>query len=272
LGARLWRGGERAGLGRGGGLSGRSRRVPAGADTWLNKTLVVGVAAGYTNTNANFADGSLTTLNSYQGAAYAGWRQGPWYATASAGASVNNFTSTRQLAPFGLSGAALSNPSGASFSGTGEVGYGLELARLTVTPVAGLAYVHTHIDGFSEAGGFGALTTAAADADSLQTILGARLSTRLAVGNRFGPLVPELRVGWAHELLDAAQSLNAALVNVPGSAFSATGANLGRDSALLGAGVTQKVSAATRLFADYDGRFTGSFQEHAFSAGLRMSF
>ncbi len=54
--------------------------------------------------------------------------------------------------------------------------------------------MNAHLQGFSETGGFGALSVNAADANSLQTTLGVRLTSRIALGN-YGVLTPELRLG-----------------------------------------------------------------------------
>ena len=57
-----------------------------------------------------------------------------------------------------------------------------------------LRHVNAHLSGFSETGGFGALSVNAADANSFQTTLGVRLTSRIAMGTS-GALIPELRLG-----------------------------------------------------------------------------
>jgi len=240
--------------------------IIAGADWHVAPGWVVGIAGSYGNTDASFVESSRTTVNAYQGLLYGGWSGEAWYVTGNAGGGVNDYHTTRQLAPEGLTGFATSSPTGESYNAYGEAGYRLVHAGYTITPYLGAGYVHAHVDAFSEAGGFGALAVAASNSNSFASTLGLRASTRI------GDLVPELRLGWSHEFLDAAQTINGALVNVPGSAFSSTGANFGRDSAVVGAGVTHELNASVRLFVDYDGRLTGSFQEHAVSAGLRVNF
>jgi subtilase-type serine protease len=84
--------------------------------------------------------------------------------------------------------------------------------------------------------------------------------------------VPELRVGWSHEFGDASQSLTASLVGVPGSTFSATGLAFGRDTALIGAGLSLELSPEAKVFVDYDGKLSQRFQEHSISGGLRVKF
>ena len=119
--------------------------------------------------------------------------------------------------------------------------------------------------------GFGALSVNAADANSFQTTLGVRLTSRIAMGT-YGTLIPELRLGWNHEFLDASQKITASLVGVSGSSFSATGIVFGRDAALVGAGFSMELSPDAKVFVDYDGRLGSRLQEHSVSGGLKVRF
>ena len=184
-------------------------------------------------------------MNSYQGAAYAGWAGGAWYTLGSAVVSFNDFATTRLLAPFGLPGGATASPSGQSYAAHAEAGYRWLQGGFTLTPYAALDYVHANIGAFNETGGFGALSVNGADGNSFATTLGARATTRINWGEH-AVLVPELRLGWSHEFLDASQTLSASLVGVPGSSFSATGINFGRDAALVGAGLSMELSPTPR--------------------------
>ena len=107
----------------------------------------------------------------------------------------------------------------------------------------------------------------ATDANSFQTTLGVRLTSRIAMAN-YGTLIPELRLGWNHEFLDASQKITASLVGVAGSGFSSTGIVFGRDAALVGAGFSMELSPDAKVFVDYDGRLGSRLQEHSISGGL----
>jgi subtilase-type serine protease len=61
-------------------------------------------------------------------------------------------------------------------------------------------------------------------------------------------------------------------VGVPGSSFSATGINFGRDSAIVGAGMSLELSPEAKVFLEYEGKFSQRLQEHAISGGLRVRF
>jgi outer membrane autotransporter protein len=163
---------------------------------------------------------------------------------------------------------ALGGEANNALSGVGSVFSG---DVVTVTPYAALDYVNARIAGFSESGGFGALAVNSSDSNSFQTTLGVRLTSRIEIGS-YGTLIPEVRLGWNHEFLDAAQTISASLVGVPGSTFSATGIAFGRDTALVGAGLSLELAPDAKVFVDYDGKLGSRLQEHSISGGLRVRF
>ncbi|MBV8425903.1 MAG: autotransporter outer membrane beta-barrel domain-containing protein, partial [Hyphomicrobiales bacterium] len=83
---------------------------------------------------------------------------------------------------------------------------------------------------------------------------------------------PELRIGWNHEFLDSSQTIGGSLLGVPGSSFSATGIDFGRDSALVGAGLSADINQNAKVFMDYDGKINAKLQEHSVSGGMRVRF
>lgn len=40
----------------------------------------------------------------------------------------------------------------------------------------------------------------------------------------------------------------------------------------MGLGVTHDLAPGASVFADYDGKLTGGFDQHAFSAGIKVRF
>jgi len=242
-----------------------------GADWKAAPNFLIGVAANYAASSLDFADGGRTNVASYQGAIYTGWNSGPWYATGIAALGVNAFGTSRQLAALGLPGSATSSPNGQSYAGYAETGYRFSQQGFAVTPYAGLGYIHAHVDGFTETGGFGALAVNAGSSDSLSTDLGVRLATSFSIAG-LSPITPEVKLGWRHEFLDAAQTLTAAVAGLPGSDFIVKGTNFGRESAVVGLTATQALGSSARLFVAYDGQFSRKLDEHVFTAGFKASF
>ena len=119
-------------------------------------------------------------------------------------------------------------------------------------------------------GAASAFSVNAADGNSFQRRSGAPHLTH-RVGS-YGTLIPELRAGWNHEFLDTSQTIVTTLIGVPGSLTSTTGIKFGRDSALIGAGLSMELSPDAKVFVDYDGRLGSRLQEHSISGGLRVKF
>jgi outer membrane autotransporter protein len=134
-----------------------------------------------------------------------------------------------------------------------------------------LGYMHQHVGAFTEAGSFGAFGVAPANGSSLSTTLGLRASTSIDLGSH-GTLVPEVRAGWQHEFLDASQTLTAQLAGTAASPFAVVGTSFGRDSAVVGVGVSHEFAPGASFFVDYDGQFTGGFNQNSGSVGIKVKF
>ncbi|HUK06475.1 MAG TPA: autotransporter domain-containing protein, partial [Stellaceae bacterium] len=67
---------------------------------------------------------------------------------------------------------------------------------------------------------------------------------------------------WAHEFLDASQTLTAQLAGTAASPFTFVGTSFGRDSAVVGVGVSHEFAPGASFFVDYDGKFTGGFNQN----------
>jgi len=145
------------------------------------------------------------------------------------------------------------------------------ISGAAITPYVNLDYVHQHVGAFTESGSFGAFSVAPANGQSLTTTLGLRASTSIDLGDH-GTLVPEVRVGWQHEFLDASQTLTAQLAGSAASPFTVVGTSFGRDSAVVGVGVSHEFAPGASFFVDYDGQFTGGFNQNSGSVGIKVRF
>ena len=132
--------------------------------------------------------------------------------------------------------------------------------------------MNAHIDGFSETGGFGALSVNAADGNSFPTTLGAapHLAHKRSVITPSS--CPSFASAGATNSSTPRKRSRPRSSPFPGSTFSATGINFGRDAALIGAGLSLELSPDAKVFVDYDGRLSQRLQEHSVSGGLRVRF
>lgn len=85
------------------------------------------------------------------------------------------------------------------------------------------------------------------------------------------PLTGSIRAAWAHYLRRDVD-LTASLAGLPGTTFSATGARTDRNSALLSAGITAKLSDRVSFGLKLDAEPSANSTRLGGSAQLRVSF
>jgi outer membrane autotransporter protein len=125
----------------------------AGADYQVRENLLLGLATGYSHTDADFkASGGNVENNTWPLTAYAAYLPGSFYAYGSLGYALNLFDLERKIDFGGLSRTARGSPTGHQFNAYGEAGYDLKAQRLVVTPAVSLAYSRLWVDGFTEDG------------------------------------------------------------------------------------------------------------------------
>lgn len=135
-------------------------------------------------------------------------------------------------------------------------------------PYVALQYIYLRQNGFSETGGVGALDVAGIDANSLRSFVGTRLSSPyVTAGGQL--LVPQARVAWLHEFLDTNQISNARFGAFGGgTSFAVQGLDLGRNWALVGAGLTWNISEQVQIAGNYDLQANGQQTFHIGSGSL----
>jgi len=85
------------------------------------------------------------------------------------------------------------------------------------------------------------------------------------------PVTGYVRAAWAHYFRRDAD-LSASLIGLPGAAFTVTGAEADRNSALVSAGLRARLSERVTLGLNLDGEFSASSNRIGGSAQIRVSF
>jgi len=149
-----------------------------------------------------------------------------------------------------------------------EAGRNYYYKDILVQPLCGFELGYQRQDSYTEEGGESALHYGKQTFESYQSSLGAKISKYLYKEGEQS-LWAQLRAKWMHQFGDAAADVTASFASAPGYRFPIKDAELNRDSAVLGTGLTYKASRNTVLFADYDATLNGDTVAHVFSAGLR---
>jgi fibronectin-binding autotransporter adhesin len=255
------------------GFTGSTGGFMLGYDQPVNDTLYLGAAAGYLNSSIDEHSNSSGTLQSARVALYGGVVLGPSLVTATAGYAHDWMNTARGLAGVG---AASESHGGDEATLAGQWSMPLAIPGLaggsaTLTPKAGVQYVHLSEGAFAETGaGTFDLGANGRGADSLQPYVGFALSQRFAT--RGGTeITPELRLGYAYETLANARRL--AVFAADGTAFPVSGIPPSRNQLSAGLGLTMTAGPNLSFYASYDAILpVGNTRSQTFQAGLRWKF
>ena len=167
--------------------------------------------------------------------------------------------------------AASGSPDGSEVNVLFAAGYDWKFGALTIGPTASFQYTNVQLDGFTETGGFAPLSVIGKNAESTRSALGIRATFDAKMGGTI--LRPEVRASWQHEFGDTSYSLNSSFATLGGSAFSSSGPEIGRDSLLVGAGLSVLWNERLSTYVFYDGELLRqNYSSHNISAGVRVRF
>ncbi len=268
-----------------------------GVDYKVTPNFAIGVAAGYTGTSADLVDRGRVYVNGGKIGLYATFFQNQQAATAPMMSKDSSKDSSKEaptpapsiakgfyadLAVFGgynsydtrrsaLQGEARGDTDGGELNALAGIGYDFKKGGLTFGPTASFNYTYLGTNEFTEHGSLAPLDVHGGKGESLRTAFGIKASYDWKVG---GILIkPEIRAAWQHEYGDSAYSLDSSFANGAGNSFLVNGPELGRDSALLGAGFAVQFNDRMSTYFYYDGELgRKNYQSTSVTGGFRVAF
>jgi autotransporter-associated beta strand protein len=149
----------------------------------------------------------------------------------------------------------------------------LDWNGLTVSPLAAVQATRARSPAVIEANWAGANAGALALNKRSDITARSELGLQLDADTLLGgvPVTGYVRAAWAH-YFRRDSDLTASLVGLPGARFTATGAEVDRNSALLSAGVMARLSERVSLGLNLDGELSANSNRLGGSAQLRVSF
>ncbi|MDR3499371.1 MAG: hypothetical protein P4L72_09105 [Parvibaculum sp.] len=246
-----------------------------GGDYKVNDNFKAGLAGGYQRDNVDFHGAGKSDITTWSLSAYARGEQGPLYVNGLLGYAYQDYSLDRYYQPIvpGTVYTAHRSPSGGAYYAGAEVGYDYDLgSQAKLEPFLGFLYSHTKVDGSTETGsGPANLTVSDQSANSASSRLGLRWSQTFGSAGS-STWTPMLELGWKHEFADSNPSTTAALAGIPGASFTVQGAGVPKDSAIVGAGLTMKLSDALDGTVQYNGDFSDKYTDSTASLMLRLKF
>jgi len=181
-----------------------------GIEYSVDRNLIVGLAANYTTTNADLHSGATIDVDAIQAAAYLSYATRQWFVDALAAYGSHDL----DLARPGLIDPIRSSTYAGVFALAARAGYLFDFGRLRAGPIAGLTYIRSRIDGYTEKGDPNlTFTVSAQTLESLTGSLGIRFLTSFQAGGNL--VIPYLNITWEHQFGDSTRTLATSLTQVP---------------------------------------------------------
>jgi outer membrane lipase/esterase len=252
------------------GLAYDAASATFGIEYAVNRYLIVGVAGNYTVTDIGLNSGAAVDLSAVHLAAYFSYATRQWFID---GLGVLGTHDVDMVRP-GVADPVHGSTGGAAMALAARAGYLFDLGTVRTGPIAGLAYIRTRTDGYTETGDANlALTVSEQTLNSLTSSFGIRLLAPFQAGRTL--IVPYLNVTWEHQFGDNSRVLTTKLAQAPAlpPVMTVVPNFDARDFGKIESGVT--VHLAPEISASLTGASTFAREEgHDFltSAGLSFRF
>ena len=244
-----------------------------GVDLARDETGVFGIAGGNTFTTWGNDLTDRGHVSSFQVGLYGMKRFESFYGFAVANYGHNRNDVNRNIKIGTVNAVTTGSFTGHQFGSYGEAGVNLDAPAFRLQPFAGLQYVYLSNGRFTESGGGGAaLNVAAANLNTLQSHLGARLVVPEMVTRRGLKWTPYVGGRWVYDMLGQQNSTFASLSGAPGASWVVTGAQSGRNVGMVGPGVTVELMRGVSLFGNYDFQWANRYQAHTGSGGVLIQY
>ena len=215
--------------------------ILVGAGLPISEQWAIGAAAGYGVTNAS-GQATSADIDTFRLLGYTRWTGERAYFFGGGGYGFDSYDTTRSIVFPGVNRTAVGQADGNEIFAFAETGLTLPVNQhLLLQPLVGLtaarftrdAFTETELDGVNG----GNLIVDRGTTHSFASRIGGRLAVQEYVTPAW--LVrPELRAIYRHEFIDTPSSAALRFAGAPSQPFSVLAAGPGRDTAILGTGVT----------------------------------
>jgi outer membrane autotransporter protein len=234
-----------------------------GADMPVSDQWRLGGILGYSYLSAQ----PQATAGSYYAGLYTAGDFGPLNVLGGAIYTRNDISTQRDISFGVFSDQLLADYASDTAQVFGDISWTMELDDIKLQPFANLAYIHLDTDDFREDGGAAALTVTNNSNNLTVSTIGMRWAANLPTDM---PVVASGMIGWRHAAGDITPM---SLFAFDGSSpFILEGVTMPRDSLVVKAGISAKLSKSARLTLTYAGEFASDFKSNAAQANLLVNF
>jgi autotransporter-associated beta strand protein len=238
-----------------------------GVDYRLTPNFAIGLTGGYAHTSVGLDGGGNIDVNGGKLGLYATAFANGFYLDTAVSGGPSGYN-TRRTA---LQGTANGNTDGADFNALIAVGYDWTRGNLSIGPTASFQYSYIGLNSFTEIGSLAPLNFPDQNTESERSAFGAKASYQWKVAKVTA--IPQVSAAWQHEYGATAYSIASSFASGAGQGFTVTGPDIGRDSLLVGAGVTVILNERVSTYLYYDGEFARTnYLSNNVSGGVRINF
>ena len=251
--------------------------VIAGVDYRVCDHFAVGIDGGYSSSRADLVDRGRVDVDGGKIGAYAtifgkGLFGSKIYLDAAVDGGWNSYDTNRtglsDVTPEGE--IARGSTNGSEFNALIAYGSDWTFGCFNIGTWSSLQFTNVSIDSFTEEGSLAPLEISDQDQESFRATSGIRASYDIKAGG--GLFRPEVRGAWLHEYGDRSYGIDARFIDCP-TPFTVHGPRIGRDAALIGAGLSMQWSRCFATYVYYDGVLGRSnYDNNAVSGGVRIGF
>jgi outer membrane autotransporter protein len=244
-----------------------------GADYRLCDHFAIGIDAGYSRSTADLVDNGRVDVDGGKIGAYAtvfgkGLFGSKFYVDGGVGGGLNSYDTRRT----GLQDVFVrGDTDGTEFNAMISYGSDWTFGCFNVGTWSTVQYTNVSIDQFTETGSLAPLEIQDQDENSFRATTGVHASYDIKAGHFL--FRPEVRVAYQHEYCDSAYQVDSRLASGAGDIFRVRGPNIGRDAALVGAGMSMQWNNRLSTYVYYDGVLgRNNYDNNAISGGFRIGF
>lgn len=244
-----------------------------GADYRLCDHFAIGIDAGYSRSNADLVDDGRVEVDGGKIGAYAtvfgkGLFGSKFYVDGGVGGGLNSYDTRRT----GLQDELVrGSTNGSELNAFIAYGSDWTFGCFNIGTWSTVQYTNVSIDQFTETGSLAPLEIQDQDENSFRATTGFHASYDIKAGHAI--FRPEVRVAYQHEYCDSAYQIDSRLASGAGDVFRVRGPNIGRDAALVGAGMSMQWNNRLSTYVYYDGVLgRNNYDNNAVSGGFRIGF
>ena len=243
-----------------------------GADWLLGPNFILGMGAGVITSRFDWKDsGGDGTLNGLKLGGYGSYFCGSFFLDGTLTAGYNASHAGRSVNFPGMDYNASADPNGYSFSAGLNGGLNFLLDGWTLQPLASFNLMYVNTNSFTESNIDSlSLRVNEFDATSLRSELALRMTKNFVCESGM-KIVPEFRLGWAHDFALGDRDITAGLVDQAGD-FTVKGYDQDSDAILPGLGLTLVSGSGGQAYFRYDAEIGDALVAHILSAGVRIPF